>query len=214
MILDERVVEHQLALLADSAVDAVVGRVLTPGIDRLRLPYPPPQASAAKRAFCFGQYRDDVRVERISYCAAGHFCVRRRVLAEIGGWDEHILTYGDKDMGLRMYAAGKNVVYDPHPTLTHLAVATGGTRLTDPRPLAGVAAGGLHPLRGAAALARRRLLAVRHGARGPAHLPVAQKRLATLAMAYRTLGLRQGTGGGVVLVAQRGPFVVSRVNCP
>ena len=74
-----------------------------------------------------------MRVERISYCVAGHFCVRRRVLADIGGWDEHILTYGDKDMGLRLYAAGRNVVYDPSPTLTHLAAAVGGTRLTDPR---------------------------------------------------------------------------------
>ena len=133
VILDPRLVEHHVAILVDPAVDAVTGRVITRGIDRRHLPPPPPDTTATDRAFRFGAYRDDVRIERVSYCVAGHFCVRRAVLAEIGGWDEHVLTYGDKDMGLRLHAAGKNVVYDPRPVLTHLAAPAGGTRLSDSR---------------------------------------------------------------------------------
>ena len=122
-----------MAILVDPAVDAVTGRVITRGIDRRHLPPPPPDTTATDRAFRFGAYRDDVRIQRVSYCVVGHFCVRRAVLAEIGGWDEHVLTYGDKDMGLRLHAAGKNVVYDPRPVLTHLAAPAGGTRLSDSR---------------------------------------------------------------------------------
>jgi GT2 family glycosyltransferase len=133
VVLDDRLVEHHVAILGDATIDGVTGRVLTRGIDRQRLPTPPPTATAVERTFRFAAYRDDVRLERVSYCAAGHFCIRRAVLAEIGGWDEHVLTYGDKDMGLRLYAAGRNLVYDPRPTLTHLAAPAGGTRLTDSR---------------------------------------------------------------------------------
>jgi GT2 family glycosyltransferase len=121
-----------MSILSDDRVDAVVGRVRTEGVDRGHLPFPPRDVSATKRAFCFGAFRDDIRLEQISYCAAGHLCLRRHVLAEVGGWDEHILTYGDKDLGLRLHAAGKNLVYDPRPSLTHLAAPAGGTRLIDP----------------------------------------------------------------------------------
>lgn len=131
--LDRRVVEHHMSIFQNGDVDAAVGRITTRGIDRSNLPSPPRSISPIQHAFSFGDYRDDVRLERIAYCAAGHFSIRRAVLEAIGGWDEHILTYGDKDMGLRLYAAGKNVVYDPRPRLVHLVAPAGGARLADPQ---------------------------------------------------------------------------------
>ncbi len=131
--LDRRVVEHHISILQNDDVDAAVGRITTRGIDRSHFPSPPSGISPIQHAFSFGDYRDDVRLERIAYCAAGHFSIRRAVLEAIGGWDEHILTYGDKDMGLRLYAARKNVVYDPRPSLVHLVAPAGGARLADPQ---------------------------------------------------------------------------------
>lgn len=133
VILDRQLVEHHMSILEDESIDAVAGRVIRRGIDTAHRPPPLRDASPVARAYQFGVYRDDVRLENVAHCPAGHFCVRRRVLEEVGGWDEHILTYGDKDMGLRLHASGKKIVYDPRPELVHLAAPTGGSRLTDPR---------------------------------------------------------------------------------
>lgn len=133
VVLDPRLVEHHVSIMQDEHVDAVVGRVTKNGNARPRRPAPGPEVSPTELAFSFAAFRDDHRVERIAYCVAGNLCLRRSVLFELGGWDEHVLTYGDKDLGLRMYAAGNNVVYDPRPALLHLVAPAGGTRLTDPR---------------------------------------------------------------------------------
>jgi GT2 family glycosyltransferase len=129
---DPDLVRRHLENLRDPGIDAVVGRVITRGIDRTRLPDPPGSISPVEQAFTFGKFRDDVRLEGIAYCVAGNLCLRREALVSVGGWDEHILTYGDKDLGLRLFAAGRTIVYDPTARIVHLVAPRGGTRLSDP----------------------------------------------------------------------------------
>lgn len=129
---DHDLVRRHLANLKDPSVDAVVGRVVTRGIDRTKFPQPPESMQPTDQAFTFGKYRDDVRQERIAYCVAGNLSLRRTALAAVGGWDENILTYGDKDLGLRLFAAGKKIVYDPTAEIVHLVAPRGGTRISDP----------------------------------------------------------------------------------
>ena len=133
VILNHDFVEQHLLIMADETIDATVGRIThsspsTPSRQEI-----PRSTCPIKVAFQFTNYRDDRHVDGIAYCAAGNICIRRVALIDVGGWDEHILTYGDKDLGLRLYAAGKRIVYSPRPSMVHLVAGEGGTRLTGRR---------------------------------------------------------------------------------
>jgi GT2 family glycosyltransferase len=129
VVLDEELVYHHSEILKDDSIDAVAGYTVKEGQDEV-VPSPDLDVTSPEFAFRFAP-RAPERIEGISYCSANHFCIRRSVLIDVGGWDEHILTYGDKEMSLRLASLGKKIVYDPRPKMTHLAVPRGGTRLSD-----------------------------------------------------------------------------------
>ena len=128
--LDRNLVKCHVDIMSDKNIDALVGYTVSKKEDGNIFTCPVDASSAVDFAFAFHAYAPE-RIERISYCCANHFCIRRSVLMEVGGWDEHILTYGDKDMGLRLAEAGMNIVYDPRPKLVHIGAPDGGTRLSD-----------------------------------------------------------------------------------
>lgn len=126
-------VERHLAHYADRNVHAVVGPALKSSADMLKSVPPgflddPPEIQAFKAAVRF-----DVLLENIGCMHAGNFSIRSAVLAALGGWDEQIITYGDRDLGIRLKKAGFRMDYDPDAGLVHLAVPLGGTRLSDGR---------------------------------------------------------------------------------
>ena len=133
VVLPHQLVEHHLAHYFDTSVDAVVGPAPKPGTEAL---YPVPDG--------FDQLTPEVQAYRgsiqflepitsVGCIHAGNFSIRRRVLAEVGGWDECIITYGDRDLGIRLARKGYRIDYDPVASLIHLAAPAGGTRLSDHR---------------------------------------------------------------------------------
>ena len=132
IIPDADLVKEYLRVMEDPAIDAATGSNPTMLAEDDQIP-PPEDLTIEELAFEFPYLRINRRLERTPFSPACHFCIRKSVLAEIGGWDERILTYGDKDIGLRLWKAGKNIVYDPGPKLIHIAAKMGGTRLSDSR---------------------------------------------------------------------------------
>lgn len=131
IMVDRRVVEYHLDIMTDPAVDAAIGYTTNESnrhTSKSTSPRPVPQGSHTPKVRTTGSER----IEHIDLCIANHFCIRRAVLFETGGWDEHILTYGDREMGFRLANAGKNIVYDPRPRIVHLVAPAGGSRLSDP----------------------------------------------------------------------------------
>lgn len=131
VIPDRGMVKEHRRILSDRDVDALCGYATIPGREGDHVPAPPDDVMLEDFVFAWRFTLMDRRLERIPGIAAGHFSIRKNVLAEIGGWDEHIITYGDKDIGLRLFKAGKNIVYDPSPKLIHLSASVGGSRLPD-----------------------------------------------------------------------------------
>jgi GT2 family glycosyltransferase len=130
--VDRMLVEKHLYIIEDPEIDAVVGYTVDWREEGLFRTMETSTQDAVDFSFHFRAVAPE-RIERIPFTCGGHLAIRKRTLREIGGWDEHILTYGDKDLGLRLFKAGKNVVYDPAPRVVHLAAPEGGTRLTDAR---------------------------------------------------------------------------------
>ncbi len=128
--IDDDFVANHMMVAAETGADAVVGLITTPAIGLAWVPAPPRNLSPVEYAFRFNP-RVATRVEGISHTVAGNLLIKRAVLVAVGGWDENIATYGDKDLGLRLVAAGYRIVYDPAPKMTHLQAPVGGTRLTD-----------------------------------------------------------------------------------
>jgi len=133
VVLPPDVVRRHLSHYSDSSVHAVVGPALRPGTETL---YPPtegfsqlaPEVQAYRSS---GQFSEPM--SSVGFMHAGNFSIRRQVLAEIGGWDERVITYGDRDLGIRLARQGYRIDYDPKASLAHLAAPVGGTRLSDPR---------------------------------------------------------------------------------
>ena len=68
----------------------------------------------------------------------GDFSVKKKVILSIGGWDENVLNYGDRDLGIRLANAGYRIDYTPNAKIIHLNAPIGGTRVSDERnPLKG-----------------------------------------------------------------------------
>lgn len=130
--LDPDLVQTYLDVLRDPGIDAVVGRNESAGSDSRAFVVPDRSLPPALFAFQFLPVAEE-RMEGIPYCCAGNVCIRRSSFVDVGGWDERVLTYGDKDMGLRLFKAGKYIVYEPRAKMFHLRAPLGGTRLTDRR---------------------------------------------------------------------------------
>ena len=113
----------------DPAVDAVGGRVLQP----VPPPLPVPARSGAS-LFDF-ECLDLASTERQTGIANFRGCnhsVRVRVLRELGGYDEGFIGWAfreDTDAAIRLWKAGRCIVFDPEAVLTHLALPTGGCRM-------------------------------------------------------------------------------------
>ena len=116
---------------ADPAVHAVVGSVTT---NRLTHFHPAPkdfrERTYVEQAFTYSN-RFDSPMENIGFMCGGNFSVRRSAILAVGGWDEHIINYGDRDLGIRLNDEGYRIDYDPAATILHLAAPMGGTRLSD-----------------------------------------------------------------------------------
>jgi len=117
----------------DPAVSAVVGSVLR---HENEPPVPVPADFAARthleQAFSYsGYFRRPLK--HVGFMCAGNFSVRRSALLAVGGWDEHIINYGDRDLGIRLCQAGFRIDYDPDARVVHHVAPSGGSRVTDPR---------------------------------------------------------------------------------
>ncbi|MFW6106740.1 MAG: glycosyltransferase family 2 protein [bacterium] len=132
VVIRPEFVERHLTHYSDDAVHAVVGPAVKEG-GKLR-PAPdafcrmPPEVQAYLSAV---QFPEPIR--NVGCMHAGNFSIRRPVLADLGGWDEHVITYGDRDLGIRMARRGYRIDYDPKAHLVHLAAPMGGTKIADPR---------------------------------------------------------------------------------
>lgn len=129
--VEAQYVEAHMVNYRDPSVHAVVGAI-QPQHPQPTAPVPegfstlPPEVQAYLYSERFCQ-----RLERVGFMWAGNFSVRKDVLAAVGGWDEHILTYGDRDLGIRLAKAGYRIDYDPQASLIHVGAKVGGTRLSD-----------------------------------------------------------------------------------
>jgi len=126
---DKRLVEWHARNYRDSSVDAVVGYIRQAHetevfVDRLDVDLDP-------AAIAYRFIPKEKKRRTVCYCAAGNFSVRRSVLYSVGGWNELIVTYGDKEMGIHLCRHGHRIVYEPRARLVHLQVPRGGTRLSD-----------------------------------------------------------------------------------
>ena len=65
----------------------------------------------------------------IDYGAAACLLLRRRVFAELGGFDSRYAPayYEDADLGMRLAERGLRVMYEPRSTVTHVRYGSGGT---------------------------------------------------------------------------------------
>ncbi len=126
--------ERHLENFENPGLAAVAGGVTSPGVAFSDDPLPAgfSRLPAGEQGYVFtGRGNRSYRVERVPYSPAGNFAIRRRVLMEMGGWDERIVHRGDVEMGIRLHKAGHRVDYDPCPRIVHFACPAGGSRDTD-----------------------------------------------------------------------------------
>ncbi len=109
------------------------------------------------------------------HAPGGNFCIRRDVLAAIGGLDEQLALgaalYEETELALRLRTAGHRCWFAPAAQLTHLAAPMGGCRV--PRDVPRYMHGLAH---------NRALLIYRH--LRPWHRPTALLRLFALGLSY------------------------------
>lgn len=70
------------------------------------------------------------RVEGIAGVWGGNHALRVNVVREFGGFDENFFgpLYNESDLALRLWIAGKLIVYDPEAELLHFGFSIGGCR--------------------------------------------------------------------------------------
>lgn len=130
---DEKLVEHHLRHYANPEIHGVSGSVFTPSLSNwVPTPVHYVQKSHLWQAFHYCE-RFDSPLQHVGFMYGGNFSVRRETLLKVGGWDEHILNYGDRDMGIRLIQAGYRLDFDPEAKIIHLCAPTGGTRVADPQ---------------------------------------------------------------------------------
>lgn len=74
---------------------------------------------------------------KLGTCATANWLSPRRVIADMGGFDETVKSGGDHHMGMRIRAAGLNLVYEPEMIVRHPTRATFGALLAKRRRLTG-----------------------------------------------------------------------------
>ena len=132
IIAAKSLVENHLRKFHDPEVHGVAGGCITP-TDKTFYPVPPGFTHRNPVWQAFYHTRFDRPLQNICFMAGCNFSVRRESLIKAWGWDEHIINYGDRDLGIRLVQAGFRLDYDPEALLTHLAAPTGGTRVKDPK---------------------------------------------------------------------------------
>lgn len=74
------------------------------------------------------------RVNGIRHLVGANHSIRRRVLLEMGGYDESFegrtFANEDGDLGFRLYEQGYRIDFDPAASLIHLRAPAGGNRIT------------------------------------------------------------------------------------
>jgi len=118
---------HWRNYVDDPTLDAVAGQVLTPGArPRIKIPR---RFYWKYIGWSFFPMDYPYRCRTLNL-PSGNFSIRRELVLEVGGFDEHYVeTCGeDGEFSWRVHKAGGTAVYDPCATLTHLLAPTGGKR--------------------------------------------------------------------------------------
>jgi hypothetical protein len=135
VVLCEGFVRHHAANYLDQGIAAVAGRIIQPRPGRYR-------RRRWNRLFDY-RYFDvggtEKRADGVAVFGGGNHSVRKDVMLELGGYDENFIGWAfreDSDAAIRLWRAGRRIVFDPTARLDHLAVPTGGCRLVPgQRPL-------------------------------------------------------------------------------
>lgn len=113
----------------DPSVWVVVGQIIQPWQQPEDLPRPEPTTGLrADLDFPFHSSRECVILNGMS----GHMSVRRDHCLAVGGFDENFKGAAyrfDTEFARRVIRNGGKVLFSPNPSLKHLRVARGGTRL-------------------------------------------------------------------------------------
>jgi len=133
IIPDRDLVKNHLRNYTNASIHGVAGSIFTPfHLQWVPTPHDYTMKNNVWRAYRYTE-RFDKYIEKCGFMYGGNFSVRRDVLLKVKGWDEHIINYGDRDLGIRMTQAGYRIDYDPEAIIIHLCAPVGGTRVTDPK---------------------------------------------------------------------------------
>lgn len=130
-------IEAHLNAHKKNQVDAVAGRIT----NRIKYKAPQKQEWAPELAYHYFDLDQEITHERLATFGGGNHSIRPALVKEMGGYDENFKGWAlreDSDMALRLYKAGKNIVFEASAQLNHLAASTGGCRInkhTDPYAL-------------------------------------------------------------------------------
>jgi glycosyltransferase involved in cell wall biosynthesis len=117
-------IEKHLFWYQYAFVDVVHGGVLQDG---QQLPDEPELPAGADAAEWLRLSPNCRRRQMTIGLASGNLSIRREVFFDSGGFDERFGRCEDKELGLRLFRAGRVIIYDPGPLFTHLR-APEGTR--------------------------------------------------------------------------------------
>jgi len=131
IIPDRTLVGRHLCHYTDQSVSGVTGLVVHSAEERL-VPVPGDFSARSPEVQAYTYQAFESPLHGVAFMYGGNFSVRRAALLAVQGWDEHILNYGDRDLGLRLAKAGIRIDYDPAARIIHLCAPIGGTRVTDP----------------------------------------------------------------------------------
>jgi GT2 family glycosyltransferase len=128
VVLCEGFVKSHAAAYSDPSVAAVAGRTLQ------AKPAAGPRRTTWRRAedYKYFDLEGSERVEGVASFRGCNHSVRRSQMLALGGYDEWYVGWAfreDTDAALRLWKAGRKIVFEPGACLTHLAVPAGGCRL-------------------------------------------------------------------------------------
>jgi len=130
VIPEPGLIEHHRANYEQPSVDAVAGRTM--GFR------PTPRTSSRTSSTPETEYRHfdfaaGARRERVVALLGANHSVRRATALEVGGYDENYLGWAfreETDLALRLYRNSRMIVFDPRAAVIHLAVPSGGCRIS------------------------------------------------------------------------------------
>lgn len=132
---DQLVVEH-----AGAFTDLRIG-VVAGGIDEANKKEEESPADVGTFSFWTATPRRGFQsqvAKEVQHAPGGNFSVRRRLFAEIGGFDEAFsrgaALYEETDFCLRVIEKGYRIYFNPKARLLHLAAAVGGCRVPELGP--------------------------------------------------------------------------------